>query len=101
MKPCFTDQKIQYYKDVKSPLIGFVELDKLTLKYLSGNANGPFDTEVLFKKGKENPTKQSMRGLVLPNSSIYLKAIMIKAVLFIQRKANVTIKQNKELEMDN
>lgn len=53
MRPCFTGQEIQYYKDVKSPQIEFVELDKLTLKYLSGNANGPFGAEILFKKGEK------------------------------------------------
>lgn len=30
----FIDWEIQYYKDIKSPRIGFVELDKLILKYL-------------------------------------------------------------------
>lgn len=72
MNSMFTDWKSQYYKDVKSPQIGFVELDKLILKYLWANTNGPFITRVLFQN-----EKQKMTGFPLPNSHIYYKAIFI------------------------
>lgn len=81
MNAMFTDWEIQYCKDVMSPQTGFGELDKLILKYLCGNASGPFITKILFTN-----EKQKMKGLALPNINIYHRAIRIKTVCYCHKE---------------